>query len=174
MREKQISALEINRRIQELANRIDKDYKDTKESICMVGVLRGAFIFLADLSRLLNIPHTIDFISIGSYDKDKTGIVRLLMDTRESVSGKHVIIVEDIIDSGKTINYLIKLFEGKNVKSIKTCTLLRKNGSRENSNISYVGFDVSKEDWVVGYGMDYNNQYRTLADIWVLKNKRNK
>jgi len=168
-RKKYINRYDIQKRVEELAIEIDCDYSGLDDRICIVGILRGAFIFLADMSRLLDTRHTIDFISIGSYDKDNSGNVRLLMDTRTDVSGKHVLIVEDIIDSGKTINYLVDLFLNRNVASVKTCTLFRKNGSKETSNIDYIGFDVPKEHWLVGYGLDFDNKYRTLPDVEILK-----
>lgn len=168
-RKQYITESTIKNRVRELARYIDTDYNNLDDRICIVGVLRGAFIFLADLSRLLDTRHTIDFISIGSYDKDNSGNVRLLMDTRTDVSGKHVLIVEDIIDSGKTINYLVSLFLDRNVASVKTCTLFRKNGSKENSNVDYVGFDVPKEHWLIGYGLDFDDKYRTLPDVEILE-----
>ena len=168
-RKQYITESTIKNRVRELARYIDTDYNNLDDRICIVGVLRGAFIFLADLSRLLDTRHTIDFISIGSYDKDNSGNVRLLMDTRTDVSGKHVLIVEDIIDSGKTINYLVSLFLDRNVASVKTCTLFRKNGSKETSNVDYVGFDVPKEHWLIGYGLDFDDKYRTLPDVEILE-----
>jgi len=168
-RKQYIAESTIKNRVRELARYIDIDYNNLDDRICIVGVLRGAFIFLADLSRLLDTRHTIDFISIGSYDKDNSGNVRLLMDTRTDVSGKHVLIVEDIIDSGKTINYLVSLFLDRNVASVKTCTLFRKNGSKETSNVDYVGFDVPKEHWLIGYGLDFDDKYRTLPDVEILE-----
>ena len=168
-RKQYITESTIKNRVRELARYIDIDYNNLDDRICIVGVLRGAFIFLADLSRLLDTRHTIDFISIGSYDKDNSGNVRLLMDTRTDVSGKHVLIVEDIIDSGKTINYLVSLFLDRNVASVKTCTLFRKNGSKETSNVDYVGFDVPKEHWLIGYGLDFDDKYRTLPDVEILE-----
>ena len=168
-RKQYITESTIKNRVRELARYIDTDYNNLDDRICIVGVLRGAFIFLADLSRLLDTRHTIDFISIGSYDKDNSGNVRLLMDTRTDVSGKHVLIVEDIIDSGKTINYLVSLFLDRNIASVKTCTLFRKNGSKETSNVDYVGFDVPKEHWLIGYGLDFDDKYRTLPDVEILE-----
>ena len=112
----------IARRVQELADEINVKYRDSEEPLILVGVLKGSFIFLADLSRRLTIPHIVDFIAISSYGKkgDKRGEVRLLMDTRENLSGHDVLIVEDILDSGSTLSYLIKTFGARNTKSVST------------------------------------------------------
>jgi len=158
----------IQEHVKRLAKEIDTTYAGLDDRLCIVGVLRGAFIFLADLSRLLNIRHSIDFISIGSYNKDNSGDVRLLMDTRTNVSGKHVLIVEDIVDSGKTINYLVNLFLDKNVASVRTCTLLKRQSSEENIILNFIGLVVPENYWYVGYGLDFEDKYRTLPDIEIL------
>jgi len=156
---------EIDNRVKELARMINNDYALYSDRIIIIGVLRGAFIFLADLTRLLHVKHTIDFISIASYENDNSGEVRLLMDTRTNIAGKHVLIVDDIVDSGKTINYLAKLFKERGAISVKTCAFLNKNESHTICKIDYLGFQIPNKLWVVGYGMDYNDKYRTLPDV---------
>ena len=169
MREQYIDKFTIDRRVRELAKMIDGDYTLFDDRLCIIGVLRGAYIFLADLSRLLHVKHTIDFISIESYKKDNSGDVRLLMDTRTNISGKHVLIVEDIVDSGQTINYLVDLFKTRGVADVKTCVFLRKKNAQETYEIDYLGFDIPHKHWVVGYGLDYDDKYRSLPDVNILK-----
>ena len=157
----------IQRRVRELADEINEAYKDAKEPLILVGVLKGSFIFLADLSRRLTIPHVVDFIAISSYGRkgDKRGEVRLLMDTRENLSGHDVLIVEDILDSGATISYLMKAFRARNTTSVKVAGFLDKPERHEIPvEISYKGFDIP-DVWVVGYGLDYKEKHRTLPFI---------
>ena len=160
-----ISESDIRDRVNELAARISADYADQDE-IVMIGVLKGAFIFLADLSRRLTIPRSIEFIAVSSYGSgSKSGAVRLVMDVRANIEGKHVLIVEDIVDTGNTLKYLIGMLESHGPASIKTCTLLHKAGCTEvDVAIDYVGFGIGDE-WVVGYGLDYAEQNRTLPYI---------
>lgn len=162
-----IDADTISRRVDELAHQINEDYKDIKEPLILVGVLKGSFIFLADLCRKLTIPHVVDFIAISSYGAkgDKRGEVRLLMDTRENLSDHHVLIIEDILDSGNTLSYLIKTFKARNTKSVSIAVFLDKPERHEVPvNIEYMGFAIP-DVWVVGYGLDYKEQYRTLPYI---------
>jgi hypoxanthine phosphoribosyltransferase len=127
--------------------------------------LKGSFIFLADLARQLTIDHVVEFIAVSSYDGATSGAVRLLMDVRGDIAGKHVIIVEDIIDTGNTLKYLISLLSSGKPASIRTCTLLHKTEAMTvDVPIDYVGFTVGDE-WVVGYGLDYNEFGRTLPYI---------
>ena len=157
----------IARRIDELARKIDEKYKDIKEPLILVGVLKGSFIYMADLSRKLTIPHVVDFIAISSYGEkgDKRGEVRLLMDTRENLSGRDVLVVEDILDSGNTLAYLIKLFRSRGCRSINTTVFLDKPGRHEVPvDIAWLGFEIP-DVWVVGYGLDYKEKYRTLPYI---------
>ena len=160
-----ISEATIQKRVKELAAQISQDYADAGE-VVLVGVLKGAFIFLADLSRALTIPRTIEFIAVSSYGAgSKSGAVRLVMDVRGNIEGKHVLIVEDIVDTGNTLNYLIGILKSHGPASIRTCTLLHKAGSTEvDVAIDYVGFGIGDE-WVVGYGLDYAEQNRTLPYI---------
>ena len=164
-----ISEEEIQTRVAELAAQISSDYADTDE-IVLVGVLKGAFIFLADLARRLTIPRTIEFIAVSSYDSGSksTGAVRLVMDVRGNIENRHVLIIEDIVDTGHTIKYLTGMLESHRPASVKTCALVRKAERAEvEVDVDYLGFDIGDE-WVVGYGLDYAEQNRTLPYIGVV------
>jgi hypoxanthine phosphoribosyltransferase len=155
---------DIERRIDELAARIDADYADA-DDVLMIGVLRGAYIFLADLSRRLTIPRHIDFIALSSYENGSVrGGVRFIMDSRTSLTGKHVLIVEDILDTGHTLAYLMRVFGARRPASLKSCVLVRKPGPEVDIPVDYLGFDIPDE-WVVGYGLDYGDRYRSLPYI---------
>ncbi len=159
-----VSEEQIRSRVKELAAQISYDYRDA-EKLYMIGILKGAFIFLADLSRELTIPNVVDFMAVSSYGKTtKTGAVRLIMDLRELIEGQHAIIVEDILDSGRTLRYLYQVLQWHNPASLRTCVLLRKQRDVSNLPIDYVGFDIP-EAWVVGYGLDYADRFRTLPFI---------
>ena len=160
-----ISESDIERRVTELAAQISSDYADSSELV-LIGVLKGAFVFLADLSRKLSVPRTIEFIAVSSYGKgSRSGAVRLVMDVRGNIEGKDVLVVEDIVDTGNTLNYLIGILESHGPASIRTCTLLHKAERAEvDIEIDYVGFGIGDE-WVVGYGLDYAEQNRTLPYI---------
>ncbi|NCF14929.1 MAG: hypoxanthine phosphoribosyltransferase [Gammaproteobacteria bacterium] len=164
-----ISEEEIQSRVLELATQISDDY-DSGDDLVMVGVLKGSFIFLADLARRLTIPRTIEFIAVSSYGSGSrsTGAVRLVMDVRGNIAGKHVLIVEDIVDTGHTLKYLIGMLESHLPASVKTCALVRKAERAEvDVDVDYLGFDIGDE-WVVGYGLDYAEQNRTLPYIGVI------
>ncbi len=161
-----LSESEIDIRVRELAAQISSDYAD-KGNIVLVGVLKGSFIFLADLSRRLTIPRTIEFIAVSSYDNGNvaSGAVRLVMDVRGNIENRHVLIVEDIVDTGHTLAYLIGMLKSHGPASIRTCALLHKTESAEvDVEIDYVGFGIGDE-WVVGYGLDYAERDRTLPYI---------
>jgi hypoxanthine phosphoribosyltransferase len=165
-----ISESEIDQRVDALAARISADYADHGE-IVLIGVLKGAFILLADLSRRLTIPRSVEFIAVSSYEDGSmpSGAVRLVMDVRSSIEGKHVLIVEDIVDTGHTLHYLIEMLKSRGPASIRTCVLLHKEHSTEvELDIDYLGFTIG-DDWVVGYGLDYAEQDRTLPYIGVVK-----
>ncbi|MDH3748385.1 MAG: hypoxanthine phosphoribosyltransferase [Gammaproteobacteria bacterium] len=156
----------ILKRVGELADQISDDYAD-KGDLVLVGVLKGSFIFLADLSRRLSIPRIIEFIAVSSYGTGSvsSGAVRLVMDVRGNIENRHVLIVEDIVDTGHTLKYLIGILESHRPASIRTCSLLHKAESAEvDVKIDYVGFSVGDE-WVVGYGLDFGEQDRTLPYI---------
>ncbi len=164
-----ISEEEIQTRVAELAAEISSDYAEC-DDLVMVGVLKGAFVFLADLSRKLTIPRTIEFIAVSSYGagSESTGAVRLVMDVRGNIEGKHVLIVEDIVDTGHTLTYLIGMLESHLPASVKTAALVRKAERAEvEVTVDYLGFDIGNE-WVVGYGLDYAEQNRTLPYIGVV------
>jgi hypoxanthine phosphoribosyltransferase len=165
-----ISEEDIQARVLALAKQISTDYDDGSDLV-MIGVLKGSFIFLADLSRRLDIPRSIEFMAVSSYGSGSisTGAVRLVMDVRGNIEGKHVLIVEDIVDTGHTLKYLIRLLKSHRPASVKTAALVRKAERAEvDVTIDYLGFDIGDE-WVVGYGLDFNEQNRTLPYIGVIK-----
>jgi len=165
-----ISEEDIRSRVLQLAEQISVDYADGIDLV-MVGVLKGSFIFLADLARRLSIPRTIEFIAVSSYGDSNvsSGAVRLVMDVRGNIEGKHVLIVEDIVDTGHTLKYLIGMMKSHRPASIKTAALVRKADKAEvDVTVDYLGFDIGDE-WVVGYGLDYAEQNRTLPYIGVIK-----
>lgn len=164
-----ISEAEIELRVNELAAQISLDYAG-KGELVLIGVLKGSFIFLADLARRLSIPRNIEFIAVSSYEHGsiRSGAVRLVMDVRRSIEGKHVLVVEDIVDTGHTLHYLIDMLKSREPASVRTCTLLHKEHRTEvDVEIDYLGFTIGDE-WVVGYGLDYDEQDRTLPYIGVI------
>ena len=164
-----ISEADIQQRVRELAAEISRDYAG--KQITLVGVLKGAFIFLSDLARHLDVPNTIEFMAVSSYGASTTssGEVRVLLDLRKSIEGKHVLIVEDIVDTGLTLHYLLELLATREPASLRTCALVRKKERHEvDINLEYLGFDIPNV-WVVGYGLDYEEKYRNLRSIGVLK-----
>jgi len=165
-----VSKEQIGKRVKELADRISADFANGEKPY-IVGILKGAFIFLADLTRQLTIPHTVDFMALSSYGKTTTsGAVRILMDLREPIEGKHVIVVEDIVDSGQTLDYLYRVLNGRKPASLNSCVLVRKERDNLSIPIDYLGFDIP-DVWVVGYGLDFADKYRTLPYIAELKRK---
>jgi hypoxanthine phosphoribosyltransferase len=157
-------------RIQELAAQISADYANV-DDLVLIGVLKGAFIFLSDLVRNLTVTHRVDFIALSSYGRSttSTGAVRLIMDTRTSILDRHVLIVEDIVDTGHTLEYLLRTFRARNPASLRTCTLLSKPERRQvEVPVDYLGFEIP-DVWVVGYGLDYDDRFRTLPYIAALK-----
>lgn len=159
----------IQQHVAELARQISRDYTGV-ERLYLVGVLKGAFIFLADLARRLTIPHVVDFMAVSSYGRAGavSGAVRLVMDLREPVEGEHVLIVEDIVDSGQTLHYLVDALHGRNPVSLKTCALVQKVRRQPAITVDYLGFEIP-DVWVVGYGLDYADRHRTLPYIAELK-----
>lgn len=161
-----IDAATIERRVAELARQITADYSRT-DHLVVVGVLKGSFIFTADLCRQLGVDHSVDFIALSSYGNTAkaTGNVRMIMDVRENIAGKHVLIVEDILDSGYTLDYLKRNFETRMPASLRTIALLNKQDRREvEVKLDYTGFDIP-DVWVVGYGLDFSERFRTLPYI---------
>ena len=166
-----ISRDQIAARIEDIAARIDADYAGNDELV-LIGVLKGSFIFLADLARRLTIPHRVEFIAISSYgDRESTesGAVRMLMDVRHDIAGTNVLVVEDIIDTGHTLAYLLRLLGARGPASLRACTLLCKPDRKQvDVPIAYLGFDID-DVWVVGYGLDFAERYRTLPDICAVR-----
>lgn len=164
-----LTAKQIEERIKELAEAISEDYKGNK--ILVIGVLKGAVIFLSDLVRHLTIPVEIDFMAVSSYgaDTNSSGVVRILKDLEQSITDKEVLIVEDIIDTGLTLTYLYENLLRRGPKSLKVVTLLDKPDRRQVSfNPDYCGFKIP-DRFVIGYGLDFDENYRQLADLRVLK-----
>jgi hypoxanthine phosphoribosyltransferase len=165
-----ISPEQIQERVNELAEQISTDYK-AAERLYMIGILKGAFIFMADLTRRLSIPHVVDFMALSSYGKStESGAVRILMDLREPIENQHVLVIEDIVDTGHTLGYLYHILQGRNPASLRTCALVRKQDKRQSIPIDYLGFDIP-DVWVVGYGLDYADMYRTLPYVAELKSE---
>jgi hypoxanthine phosphoribosyltransferase len=163
-----ISTDQIQTRVKELADQISADFVNG-EHLYIVGILKGAFIFLADLTRHLRVPHTVDFMALSSYGKTTTsGAVRILMDLREPVEGQNLIIVEDIVDTGHTLHYLHRVLKGRKPASLHSCVLVRKQRDNLDVPIDYLGFDIP-DVWVVGYGLDFADKHRTLPYIAELK-----
>jgi hypoxanthine phosphoribosyltransferase len=164
-----VSADEISRRVAELGRQISDDYQD--KNPLMVCVLRGAFVFLADIIREISIPVELDFIAVSSYGAATTtsGIVRILKDLDEDIKGRHVIIIEDILDTGLTLNYLLKNLEARQPASLEVCVLAVKGGKQKVPiDVKYIGFLVP-DKFLVGYGLDYAQKYRNLPYIASLK-----
>lgn len=162
-----ISKEEIDSRVIEIASQISEKYK--AEPVIFIVVLNGSFIFASDLIRSTEIECEVDFIKVASYNgKQSTGKIKFEKDLSSDISGKNVIIVEDIIDSGITINFIKEVIEKKNPKSLKIATLLLKPGvAKLNFEIDWVGFEISPE-FVVGYGLDYNQKLRNLNAVYRL------
>lgn len=164
-----ITEEELAKRIKELGAQITKDY----EGKCphMIGILKGGVYFLCDLSRAINLPVTIDFMSVSSYGAGtvSSGVVKIIKDLDEPLEGKDVLIVEDIIDTGNTLSYLVEILKKRGLKSVKICTLLDKPERREKDiQPDYVGF-VIPDEFVVGCGLDWDQQHRTLPYIGAVK-----
>jgi hypoxanthine phosphoribosyltransferase len=167
-----LSAEQIRTRILELGAQIDRDYPSG--TVYLVGILKGACFFLADLARAITRQTRIDFIGISSYGKGKTtsGEVKLTKDLDSSIEGVDVLVVEDIVDSGVTLNYLVHVLEQRRPRSIRIAALLDKPDRRLRPvDVAYVGFRIPDE-FVVGYGLDYAENYRNLRDVCVLEQQR--
>ena len=168
----------ISRRVRELAEQISDDYRlhghaaDRKgRPLLVVGILRGALVFMADLARQMTVPVEYDLISVSSYGNGTApGAVRLVKDLERPIEGRDVLVVEDIIDTGYTIEYLHRNLESRDPASIRVCTLVDKAARREiQTQVDYVGFVLAEDAFIVGYGMDYAELYRNLPFIGVLK-----
>lgn len=160
-----LSAKEIRNRVKELGKMISATYRG--KDLVLVGILKGSFVFMADLVRNIDISHSLDFLAISSYEgvEGSPPAVKILKDLDESITSKHVLIVEDIIDTGLTLGYLIRHLEARNPESINICTLLDRSIRRiVPLPISFTGFDIP-DVFVVGYGMDYRQLYRNLPSL---------
>jgi hypoxanthine phosphoribosyltransferase len=164
-----ITREEIAKRIAELAAEIRKDYKG--ENPLLIGVLKGSFIFLSDLVRAMNIPVEVEFIRLSSYGActETSGKIKLVQGLKTSIKGRHVLVVEDIIDRGLTVHYLLDYLSRRKPSSLKLCALFNKPSRRRvEVPIDYIGFTIP-DAFVVGYGLDYNQQFRYLPDLCVLE-----
>lgn len=164
-----LSAGAIQQKVAELGARLSTDYEG-KDPV-FVGVLVGAAVFTGDLLRAVSEPCFLDFVAISSYGKESrsSGVVRILKDLEESVESRHVIIVEDIVDTGLTLNYLLDMMRHRNVASVKVCSLLDKPSRRlTNVTVDYVGFEIPDE-FVVGYGLDFAQRYRNFPYVGILR-----
>jgi hypoxanthine phosphoribosyltransferase len=158
---------QIRSRVADLARQISEEYKD--RTLVLVSILRGAVFFATDLARLIEIPLSMDFLSISSYGEGSEGVVRITKDLEENIAGKDVLLIEDIIDTGFTLKYLLRTLAGRNPKSLEVCTLLDRRARRIiEMDLKYVGFEIP-DKFVVGYGLDYRQRYRNLPYIGVLK-----
>lgn len=159
---------EMRTRIKELGRQITADYEG--KDLILVGVLKGAFAFYADLARAIRVPLRVDFLVVTSYGSkaNTSGKVKMVTDLTEDIAGRDVLLVEDIVDSGLTVQYLMKTLSKRKPKSIKACALLSKPARRKvNVTVDYVGFEIANQ-YVVGYGLDYQQKYRNLPYLAVL------
>ncbi|MCS7151120.1 MAG: hypoxanthine phosphoribosyltransferase [Endomicrobia bacterium] len=164
-----ITEEQIRQKVAELAKKISNYYRK-KQPLLIVGILKGSAIFLSDLIRKLTISCEVDFISVRSYDgTSSTGVVQLILDLYDNPVGKHILIVEDIIDTGRTLKFLKTNLLTRKAKSVKICVLLNKKCKRKTKiKVDYKGFDVP-DKFVVGYGLDYNEKYRNLPYVAILE-----
>jgi hypoxanthine phosphoribosyltransferase len=164
-----ITSQEIEDKVREIGTRITEDYKGEKP--LLIGILRGAVVIMSDLMRNIDLQCELDFMDISSYGTgtSSSGVVRILKDLEEDITDRHVLIVEDIIDTGLTLSYLMRSLQARKPASLEICALLSKPSRRRaDLNVRYLGFEVPDE-FVVGYGLDYAGAYRNLPDICVLK-----
>jgi hypoxanthine phosphoribosyltransferase len=164
-----VSEQEIQDKIAQLAKAIDEDYRG--KELMLVGVLKGAVMVMADLARALETPVSMEFMAVSSYGSStsSSGVVRILKDLDREIEGQHVLVVEDIIDSGLTLNWLLRNMRSRNPASVEVCALLRKpEAAKVDVEVKYVGFDLPAE-FVVGYGLDYAERYRDLPFVGRLK-----
>jgi hypoxanthine phosphoribosyltransferase len=170
-----ITEQQIDEKIRELAKQVSDDYPERgdRDDMVLVGVLKGAVMFMTDLSRALTVPVQMEFMAVSSYGSatSSSGVVRILKDLDRDIAGRRVLIVEDIIDSGLTLSWLLKNLQTRNPASLEVCTLLRKpDAVKVEVPVRYVGFEIPNE-FVVGYGLDYAERYRDLPYIGTLDPK---
>lgn len=164
-----LSEEEVDNKIQELGERISKDYAGRQ--VHLVCVLKGGVFFMCELAKRITVPVSMDFMSVSSYGSDtkSSGVVRIVKDLDESLQGKDVIVVEDIVDSGRTLSYLLEMLKDRGPKSLRLCTMLDKPDRRVvDVNVDYTGFEIPDE-FVVGYGLDYDQRYRNLPFIGIVE-----
>lgn len=164
-----VSEEEVDKRIKEVGEQISKDYEG--QDVHVICVLKGGVFFMCELAKRISVPLSMDFMSVSSYgnEKQSSGVVKIVKDLDEALEDKNVIIVEDIIDSGRTLSYLVEILKKRNPKSLKICTLLDKPERRVTDvKVDYVGFNIPDE-FVVGYGLDYAQKYRNLPFIGVVE-----
>lgn len=164
-----LSEVQIADKVKELGEKLTEDYKG--KELLVVGILKGSNVFMSDLIRHINLPLKIDFMMVSSYGNatESTGVVKIIKDIEQSISDKHVLIVEDMIDSGLTLKYLTEMLATRKPASIKLCTLLDKPARRQESvKVDYIGYEMPDE-FLVGYGIDYAEHYRNLPYIGILK-----
>ena len=164
-----ISEEEINKRIEALGEQITKDYEG--KEIHLVCILKGAAFFMCELAKKIKVPVTIDFMSVSSYGSgmESSGVVKIVKDLDEPLEGKNVIVIEDIIDSGRTLNYIMELMQNRKPSSLSLCTLLNKPDRRVTEvDVDYIGFDIP-DKFIVGYGLDYDQKYRNLPYIGLVE-----
>ena len=164
-----ISEAEVAKRIEEMGRQISEDYAG--KQIHLICILKGGVFFMCELAKRISVPVSMDFMSVGSYGDGTTssGVVRIAKDLDESLEGKDVLVVEDIIDSGRTLYYLLDVLKKRGPESMKLCTLLDKPDRRvRDVKVDYVGFEIPDE-FVVGYGLDYAQKYRNLPYIWIVE-----
>jgi hypoxanthine phosphoribosyltransferase len=166
-----LSEDDIRVRVRALGEEITADYADAKEDIVLIGILKGSFVFLADLARAIDLPVHIDFIGLSSYgdETQSSGVVRLTSDLSKPIEGRHIIIVEDIVDTGLTMEYLLENMRTRAPASIKLASLLEKPvKNKANVSVDYLGFTIP-DQFVVGYGLDAAGQYRNLPFVGVME-----
>lgn len=164
-----ISEEEVDRKIEELGKQISKDYAG--KTVHLICILKGSVFFTCELAKRITIPVTLDFMSVSSYGDGmkSSGIVKIAKDLDESLEGKHVLLIEDIIDSGRTLSYLMDVLAKRNPASLKLCTLLDKPDRRvRDVKVDYIGFEIPDE-FVVGYGLDYAQKYRNLPYVGIVE-----
>jgi hypoxanthine phosphoribosyltransferase len=158
---------QIKARVRDLAHEISENYKDRR--LVLISILRGSVFFATDLARRIDLPLSMDFLSISSYGEDSEGVVRITKDLEENIAGKDALVIEDIVDTGFTLKYLLRTLGGRNPKSIEVCTLLDRRARRIiDLNLKYIGFEIP-DKFVVGYGLDFRQRYRNLPYIGVVK-----
>lgn len=165
-----ISKETIRKRVEELGKQLTEDYKDCGKDLVVIGILKGSMNFMSDLIREIPLPLTCDFVRYSSYEggMQSTGVVRIELDLSQSIKDKEVLVIEDIVDTGLTISYLMENFSTRQPRSVKVCTLLFKpDNLKKEVPVDYVGFSIPNE-FVVGYGLDYEGRYRNYPSIYTM------